>query len=1202
MNGIRPRHQREGSSYLDAAWDKFTGRFSSKKHDAPASPVSPTPEPIPRTRIDELRERIADSVTQIRTLAKDSVAPLPTQTGDGSRLPQERKQSTMQMLDGVLRDIGDLGPANIENLIHVAKLQISDEDWDDKKYYMERLIQAAALLPPDKVDTKITDGFLTQLWNDLEHPPQTLLSHEYAYRQPDGSNNNYQLPHIGKAGMPYARTVAPKAQRLGAMPDPGLLFDTVMARKNAKGTDHPNKISSMLFYLASIIIHDVFKTNRQDYNISDTSSYLDLAPLYGSQWKEQKQMRTFKDGKIKPDCFSETRLLTFPPGVGALLIMFNRYHNYVVEQLALINENGRFTDRGKKADRYGEKDLDVRDDDLFQTGRLITCGLYVNIILIDYVRTILNLNRTDENWQLNPRVEMDGAGSPPRGTGNQVSAEFNLVYRWHAAISTKDDKWTQKLYAELMKRANLDMTPEQAAEPENIYKFLGILGMLERKLQSADPEERAWPALQEETLDRIKEGPCAGNYRDDDLAKILTDSINDCANAYGPQQVPTVMKAIEVLGINQARTWRVATLNEFRKHFKLEPHREFRDITDNVEVQEALKHLYETPDEVELYPGLVVEDAKRPMLPGSGLCPSYTVSRGVLSDAVALVRGDRFYTTSFTPASLTNWGYQECSSDLAVDNGCVFYKLFLRALPNNFDSASVWAHYPMTVPRGHNGMQEVLEGLGKAHKYNFDPPMPTTPPVVVFGYDACSNIMKDRQRYYAGWARVTSFFTAQASEQVKAPESSFKAAARAQLIERALSLDGSLSVPADGDQEMTQAVRSYFEQVTTKLLVQKSKTLAGRSYVDIVRDVGNLVPVHFAAELFHLPLKTAAFPGGILTEHQLYTIMALTSICIFFDVDPSKSFVLRQQAYDTTRILGECIRWLLTIVKDGGSLARAGVTAMDSTAPQVSKYGLSMIEQLVQVAPSTDEAWVELLGTASRMASNQGQLFASALDFFSSPEGKEHWPKVQALARSDKDSDLDALMHYFMEASRLNGETGCYRTVADDMAEPLVDKTTMVTADGQTTPYEKTHKLKKGQQALVNLKAASRDPSVFRNPNAVDLTRSLDDYIHLSNGPLSPTLTRVALTTMFKAVARLDDFQPALVSIGTPKGAMGPASEPSSIKKVVKELWAGSLDKIPESWHYHEFLTEGWDVYFPFQTGELDIVEVGGGEKALANS
>lgn len=65
--------------------------------------------------------------------------------------------------------------------------------------------------------------------------------------------------------------------------------------------------------------------------------------------------------------------------------MFNRFHNYVVEQLAAINENGRFT---KPAEGAPEKAWKKYDNDLFQTGRLITCGLYMNITLIDYVRTM----------------------------------------------------------------------------------------------------------------------------------------------------------------------------------------------------------------------------------------------------------------------------------------------------------------------------------------------------------------------------------------------------------------------------------------------------------------------------------------------------------------------------------------------------------------------------------------------------------------------------------------------------------------------------------------------------------------------------------------------------------------------------------------------------------------------------------------------
>jgi len=390
---------------------------------------SQSAEPNLHAQFDQFAHNMSKSVTQFGTLLKAVRAPLPTETGDGSQLPPpEPKESTVKLLGTILEDLAKDGVKRDIDLLNVAKSALRHEPLDDRKYFMENLIQAAALLPPDKFNTKLTDGFLTQLWNDLQHPPPTLLGPEHQYRQPDGSNNNYQLPHIGKAGTPYARTVAPMTKQPGCLPDPGVLFDTCMARKNPNGEEHPAKLSSMLFYLASIIIHDLFRTDHQDFNQSNTSSYLDLAPLYGSNWSEQKKMRTMKDGKIKPDCFSETRLLTFPPGVGALLIMFNRYHNYVVEQLALINENGRFTESSRQieVERYGEK-INKRDDDLFQTGRLIVCGLYINIILIDYVRTILNLNTTDEDWQLNPRAII--ADGPPMGTGNQVSAEVSKTER-----------------------------------------------------------------------------------------------------------------------------------------------------------------------------------------------------------------------------------------------------------------------------------------------------------------------------------------------------------------------------------------------------------------------------------------------------------------------------------------------------------------------------------------------------------------------------------------------------------------------------------------------------------------------------------------------------------------------------------------------------------------------------------------------------
>ena len=60
-------------------------------------------------------------------------------------------------------------------------------------------------------------------------------------------------PQIGAAGQTYARTVRPLTVQPASLPEPETLFDSVLVRK--KFVPHPNGISSMLFYLASIIIH-----------------------------------------------------------------------------------------------------------------------------------------------------------------------------------------------------------------------------------------------------------------------------------------------------------------------------------------------------------------------------------------------------------------------------------------------------------------------------------------------------------------------------------------------------------------------------------------------------------------------------------------------------------------------------------------------------------------------------------------------------------------------------------------------------------------------------------------------------------------------------------------------------------------------------------------------------------------------------------
>ena len=103
----------------------------------------------------------------------------------------------------------------------------------------------------------------------------------------------------------------------------------------------------------------------------------------------------------------------------------------------------------------------------------------------------------------------------------------------------------------------------------------------------------------------------------------------------------------------QSRKWGLCTLNEFRKFFGLAPHETFESINSDPEVADSLRHLYQRPEFVEFYPGIVAEEAKLPMVPGVGIAPTFTISRAILSDAVCLVRGDRFYTVDYHAKNLT---------------------------------------------------------------------------------------------------------------------------------------------------------------------------------------------------------------------------------------------------------------------------------------------------------------------------------------------------------------------------------------------------------------------------------------------------------------------------------------------------------------------------------------------------------------------
>ncbi|KAM0810129.1 hypothetical protein AB5N19_10477 [Seiridium cardinale] len=731
---------------------------------------------------------------------------------------------------GLLSDLAELGPEDFKTLGDFAKVSATGEE-DDNELFLERLVTLLAKLPPySRTGRQLTDGLVNTLWDILEHPPSRTVHKDLRYREADGSNNNPKVPLLGAAGTSYARAVSGATFQNPYLPDAGLVFDSIMARGDESSfREHPNKISSILFYLGIIITHDCFQTDSKDHAINSTSSYLDLSPLYGRNEEEQTMMRTFKDGLLKPDCFSSKRVFGNPPGVGVILIMFNRFHNYVVTQLAHINEGSRFN---KPESSYDHEAWKKYDNDLFQTGRLVTCGLYINVVLKDY----------EKKNAMNSRPA-------PMATGNQVSVEFNLIYRWHSATSLRDEKWATNLLRQALGGAD----PASATMPQ----MIGALRCFENNVPD-QPEDRPFAGLEREA---------DGTYSDDNLVEILSSSIVDIAGAFGANQVPSAMRAIELLGIAQSREWNVATLNEFRQYFGLKRHETFEDINPDPAVAGKLLALYDSPDAVELYPGIVAEKTKPPMS-GSGICVGYTTSQAILSDAVGLVRGDRFYTVDYTPRNLTNWGYNEANFDLSVNQGHVMHKLIFRAFPNHFAYNSVYAHFPFVVPKEN---KIILESLGTAQQYSWARPERKLDPVVIKSHKAVSQILGNNRDYYVPWGEPISYLV---SPPGKTFAKDFCLSGDASPNQQSRShVAKCLYQPKEWESE----IKKFFKLTSTNLLKKARQKLPPSPSdperkgfeVDIIRDVIIPLNTRFVAEFFALPIKTTeTSPHGIYTEQE----------------------------------------------------------------------------------------------------------------------------------------------------------------------------------------------------------------------------------------------------------------------------------------------------------------------------------------------
>ncbi|KAK4208108.1 Psi-producing oxygenase A [Rhypophila decipiens] len=1185
---------------------------------------------------------------------------------------------------------------------------------------------------------QLINGQVKDKYDKMLHPPLTYLGDAFQYRTADGKFNSAITPHLGQAGAPYAKTVPSKTAMLGALPDPSELFDKLMAREDG-GRNSESGLSAMLIYHATIIIHDIFRTNDNDKNISDSSSYLDLSPLYGFTTEMQRKIRDdkYKLGLLKPDTFAEDRLLRQPPGVCIMLVMYNRYHNYAARQLLRINENGRFQvpdkykdtklvslvkelvpdriDDGVRKllkayeDKWREAEAkrprkaqepppklpnetpqetkereeadhkfqqaqaalaefdksevsrelekltdeldhliddekhklahqsveklkefeakcaefevawqaawDKLDDDLFNTARLITCGMYIQISVHDYLRALMGFHEFDTNFTLDPRADFDQKKTS-RGVGNQVTVEFNLLYRFHCAISQKDEAYTKEFMENVMGFRD----PNNTSLPE----FLGTMAAGKKKAEEAKKhgkkEAEPWqvefgipdasyavPPGDKQPSKQFKRNPITNLFDDSQMLKALTEAMDDPISNFGPRNVPKCLKAVEIMGILQARKWEVGTLNDFRDFFGMARHQTFESVTKNPEIQNALRDLYEHPDKIELYPGIFCEsDENMGLDPGPRESTS-ALWTAIFSDAITLVRSDRFYTVDWNTNSLTSWGMKEVTPNNDICKSSVFHRLIQRAFPGWFPPDTIRFFHPFYTAKQNakfavnqhytDKFLETAEAAGAAKAENkkivvgeldikAEPVQKPKKPVYLDKFDDIAIVLEGEQS--------KNFTNPAYFKKANLPEVLSKILGQPEPQITSKALDDHVTVVGED-------LKDYLDKLMRYIVKRESISMTHSTFqIDATRDFAIPVVTHYVADFLgfgHKLTKDASNASkDTYSENDIYQHITNCQAFLAYSTDETKWMERRRQFQTSMQKLMDLAHHGTIWQASQWDITRA-LFGKKKTNP-MTELGEFVARQVLEYEPDRSKAAAILLLVCLDFAYNAVVSFTATLDeymkgLYNAANSKKtvsepEWIKIQKCVFHSDSATGAALCDANDELERM-----IQRTAKSAFLQPIVRKALV---KAQYVFGGKTVEISDGETVILNLAQAEQEVST----NEVKV-KFLTSQLNIADKfrVFSPRhFATVSLTSMIAFIAQMRnprrgrDTQGKLKRIRLDKTPEGYANYMAPMRVAWIKEQAGLLkDEKKARMIYTDrilkppsdtYLTPNWDEFVPF--------------------
>ncbi|KAG9042010.1 hypothetical protein FS837_011455 [Tulasnella sp. UAMH 9824] len=710
----------------------------------------------------------------------------------------------------------------ILDALFVAKLE---GGVDDRKYLLEHGLTFLSRYPADTVTAKeLQDKVIALLWYDLAHPPASVVGSKYQFRTADGSGTSIWHPDMGKAGTPYARSVQgrhPLAKN--QLPSPELLFDSLLKREEDPAP-HPAGLSTFFFAFANLVIHSLFWTTFEDPGEEEETDF--SQPINKvSSYLDLSPLYGSSEKELDSIRLKDGTGRIHPDTFADPRVL--RMPLSTPALLIMFSRNHNYiaeklldiNERGRwqKPPPDNEKKRRKQDDEIFGTARLVNCGWFMSTIFGDYLASILGLVREGNSWSLDPLSNFREASHEIVERGSGNIVSIEFLALYHFHSSIGVQ---DEKWAE---NAMADLVGHRNWDAIDITEYREALKREREKPRSKAPPTM-WPLGPYQRVN--------GRFNDEDLAKILHDATEQYANAFKARGTPHVMR------------------------------------------------LYRHPDNIELYVGLQAEQSKEKR-PGAGLCPGFTMSRAILADAVALVRGDRFLTNDFTASNLTAWGIQDCTRDPKnSSNGGMMGKLLGRCLPNHFPVDSLYTNFPFVVPKE---MQKFLADVHQDHLYTTSRPVPSKLVETLKGYYEVFNTLNDRglastvphnaSIVLQGGGYLASYDEDRNSDDKKLIADAFLPSQKQHL--------------------------DFLERTTAKLLQEKSYTLADKNKrsVNIVRDVINILPVYFISEhVLGLPLKTSDNTDGSDLDQEVYLKFKEVYEFIFVDIAEPSTKVAKEES------------------------------------------------------------------------------------------------------------------------------------------------------------------------------------------------------------------------------------------------------------------------------------------------------------------